>query len=131
MSINKFFVAGHVGKDPESYTIETGERAGEIIASFSLAERIGKDKDGNNIVAWHQVTVGGKKVDVVMGHVKKGAKLVVEGRASANAYMSKDQKIVSQIKIWLTDFEFASDKDDDIPSELESNTMEAQPPVAQ
>lgn len=112
MSINKFFVAGYVGKDPESYTIETGERAGEIIASFSLAEKIGEDDKGNDIVAWHHVATGRKKADVVLNHIKKGMKLVVEGRATASAYMGKEQKIVAQIKIWLTDFEFASSKDD-------------------
>lgn len=35
---------------------------------------------------------------------------MIEGKASAVVYMTKEQKVVPQLKIWLTDFEFASSK---------------------
>lgn len=113
MSINKFFVAGYVGADPECHTIQNGDKKGEIIATFSLAENLGPDKDGNDRVAWHHVTASGRNTDIVSNHVRKGMKLVVEGRATAHAYVSKmDQKLIPQIRIWMSNFEFASDKPD-------------------
>lgn len=105
MSINSFVVAGHVGKDPESFTIEEGEKKGEIITTFSLAENL-----GNDLVAWHKVSAGGKLGELIANSVVKGTKLVVRGRARASAYINKEQKLIPQIQIWLQDFEFASDK---------------------
>jgi|LauGreDrversion4_2_1035121.scaffolds.fasta_scaffold00663_14 single-stranded DNA-binding protein len=112
MSINKFFVGGHVGRDPEQF-----ESNGKNYVGFSFAENQGKDENGNDKVAWHQVVTGGKAAETILVHVKKGDKLVIEGKASAVVYMTKEQKVVPQLKIWLTDFEFASSKSKDNETE--------------
>ena len=101
MSINKLFLGGHVGRDPESF-----ESNNEKFVGFSFAEN-GLAENGDKKVTWHQVTTGGKLADTILQHVKKGDKLVIEGRVSPDAYVTKDNKLVSQLKIWLTNFEFA------------------------
>ncbi len=114
MSINRIFVGGYVGRDPEQF-----ESKGKQYVGFSFAESLGKDEDGNDKVAWHQVVVGGKTADVILEHVNKGDKLVLEGNASAVVYMTKEKQVVPQLKIWLTNFEFASSKDkiEKVPTE--------------
>lgn len=106
MSINKIFIGGYVGRDPEEFESKEKQYVG-----FSFAENLGKDEDGNDRVAWHQVVVGDKTAEVILEHVKKGDKLVLEGKASAVVYMNKEKQVVPQLKIWLTNFEFASSKD--------------------
>lgn len=106
MSINKFFVGGYVGADPEPF--ESKDKTKQY-AGFNLAETR-TDNDGNDITHWHQVSVGGKLAETVLKHVKKGDKLVIEGSATASVYMNKESKVVPQMKIWMSAFEFASSK---------------------
>jgi single-stranded DNA-binding protein len=101
MSINKFYVSGHVGSTPQAFTSEKGE----IFASFSLAEAT--FINGEEKTVWHQVTCGGNFTNTILNHVNAGDKLVVEGKASPHSYLTKDKNLVSQIKIWMTGFEFA------------------------
>lgn len=107
MAINNFVVAGYVGSKPETFEIKNGEKAGEIAASFSLAEQ--GFKEGDEPI-WHKVNVFGNLVDTVLNSFEVGTKLVIQGRAKPNAYINKEQKLVPQIIITLRDFEYASDK---------------------
>lgn len=107
MSINKFFVSGYVGSDPQAF--EKDDK--EPFVSFSLAEQYGEDSDGNSLVNWHNVTASGRFVPTIMNHVKKGDKLVVEGWAKAKAWVGKDQKLNPQISIRMTGFDFAGSKE--------------------
>ncbi len=109
MGLNRFIVAGYVGRDPEPF-----EANGNSYAGFTLAESLGKDKDGVEQTAWHQVSAGGKQAETILKHVKKGDKLVVDGKATASVYMNKDNQVVPQMKIWLSAFEFASSKNEEI-----------------
>lgn len=107
MSINKFFVGGYVGADPEAF--ESKDKSKQY-AGFNLAEsRV--DNDGNEVTYWHQVSAGGKLAETVLKHVKKGDKLVIEGSATAAVYVTKENQVVPQMKIWLSNFEFASSKE--------------------
>lgn len=108
MGLNRFIVAGYVGRDPEAF-----EANGNSYAGFTLAESLGKDKDGVEQTAWHQVTAGGKKAETILKYVKQGDKLVVDGKATASVYVNKDNKVVPQMKIFLSEFDFASSKDKD------------------
>lgn len=101
MSINKLFLGGHVGRDPEAF-----ESNNEKFVGFSFAEN-GITETGEKKATWHQVTTGGKLAETILQHVKKGDKLVIEGRVTPDAYFTKENKIVPQLKIWLTNFEFA------------------------
>lgn len=101
MSINRLFLGGYVGRDPEAF-----ENNNEKFVGFSFAEN-GITDNGDKKVTWHQVTTGGKLADTIIQHVKKGDKLVIEGRAFPDAYVTKENKLIPQLKIWLTNFEFA------------------------
>jgi len=74
---------GNVGKDAEMrYT-----PSGQAVASFSVAtNRSYTGADGNEIkeTIWFRVSAWGKQAEVCNNYVKKGMKVLVEGRLNAD-----------------------------------------------
>jgi len=72
-------IVGNVGKDPEMrYT-----PSGQAVASFSVAtNRSYTGSDGNQVkeTVWFRVTTWGKQAETCNQYVKKGMKVLVEGR---------------------------------------------------
>lgn len=87
-SVNKVFLLGNVGKDPEIRA--TG--GGTMVASFSLAtsDRT-KDPAGNwtDRTEWHNLVVYGKLAEIIRDYVKKGSKLFVEGKIQTRSWDDK------------------------------------------
>ncbi len=90
MSVNKVFLLGRVGKDPEIKHFETNS-----LANFPLAtsERY-KDKTGaaQERTDWHNIVVGGKLAKVVEDYVKKGTQLMIEGKIRTRKYEYQGQE---------------------------------------
>lgn len=88
-SVNRVFLLGNVGKDPEIRS--TG--GGTMVASFGLAttERY-KDQQGNwqDRTEWHNVVAYARLAEIVRDYVKKGSKLFVEGRLTTRNWEDKD-----------------------------------------
>ena len=83
-SVNKVFLIGRTGKDPEVKEVN-----GTTVAKFSLATSENwKDKDGNKKEAteWHNIVIWGKLCEVVRKYVKKGDLLYVEGKIKAEKW---------------------------------------------
>ena len=79
-SVNKVFLLGNVGKDPE----ERGTQGGAKIVSFSVAtSETWNDKasgERKEKVEWHRVVIFNERAaDVAMRFVKKGSKVHIEG----------------------------------------------------
>jgi len=90
-SVNKVFLLGNIGKDPEIRATANGT----MVASFGLAtsERQ-KDATGNwtDKTEWHNVIAYGKLAEIVRDYVKKGSKLFIEGRLNTRNWEDKDTK---------------------------------------
>jgi len=77
-------IVGNVGKDPEMrYT-----PSGQPVTSFSVATS--RQYTGNNgqtvkETIWFRVTTWGKQAEVCNQYVKKGSKVLVEGRLTPDA----------------------------------------------
>jgi len=88
-TVNKAFLVGHVGRDPEiRYT-----QSGDPVASFSLATAdVWKDRTGQKReqTDWHTVTVFGKQAEVVREYVAKGRLLCVEGQIRYEEWTDKE-----------------------------------------
>jgi single-strand DNA-binding protein len=77
--MNKVFLLGNLGKDPEFTTFQNGDR----IATLSLAtteKYTDKNGETKESVEWHRVKFNGKLVDVIEKYVKKGDRLLVVGK---------------------------------------------------
>lgn len=82
--VNKVFLVGNVGQDPEIRSTSSGTR----IAKLSLATS--RKYDGNEKTEWHRLTVFGKLVDVVETWVHQGDRLCVEGRIEYSQTQADD-----------------------------------------
>lgn len=78
MSVNKVFLLGHLGRDPEvRYT-----QGGTTVANLRLAtnERRPDGQGGwKDETEWHSVVVFGKQADNVKKYLTKGREIFVEG----------------------------------------------------
>jgi primosomal replication protein N len=88
-SVNKVFLLGNVGKDPEIRS--TG--GGTMVANFSLAtsDRF-QDAQGNwqDRTEWHNLVAFKRTAEIVRDYVKKGSKLYIEGKIQTRSWDDKD-----------------------------------------
>jgi single-strand DNA-binding protein len=112
-SVNKVFLLGNVGKDPEIRS--TG--GGTMVASFGLAtsDRT-KDQQGNwqDRTEWHNVVAYGRVAEIIRDYVKKGHKLFVEGRITTRNWDDKEHpgRKVYRTEIIVNDLSLLSGRED-------------------
>jgi len=86
--VNKVFLLGNVGKDPEIRTTA----GGMTVASFSLATADrAKDQQGNwaDKTEWHNLVCFQRTAEIVRDYVKKGTQLFVEGKIQTRSWDDK------------------------------------------
>lgn len=79
MSFHTVILVGNVGRDPEMRYTPTGQ----AVTSFSVAtNRQYVNNNGETIkeTAWFRVSVWGKQAETCNQYLKKGARVLVEGR---------------------------------------------------
>jgi single-strand DNA-binding protein len=108
--VNKVFLLGNVGKDPEVRTTANGMS----VASFSLATADrAKDSSGTWVdkPEWHNLVCFDKLAETAKNYVKKGSSLFVEGKITNRSW---DDKETGQKKyrteIIVNDFTFVGGK---------------------
>ena len=87
--INKVFLLGHVGKDPDIRSTD----GGSLVASFSLATSDRqKDRQGNwqDKTEWHNLVAFNRTAEIVRDYVKKGDRLHVEGKVQTRSWDDKE-----------------------------------------
>jgi single-strand DNA-binding protein len=89
LNMNRASLLGHAGRDPEIRDLNNGEKA----ATFTLATtEKWKDREGNpaETTEWHRVVVYGPAVGAVETMLRKGDRVMVEGRIATRAFRDKD-----------------------------------------
>jgi len=107
MSVNKVILIGNLGKDPEIFTSQNGNK----ILHFPLAtSETYKDKQGNKTesVEWHNIKAFGKLAEVLYAHAKKGDKLYIDGSIKTNKWEDKDGTKKFNTEIIISQFQFLS-----------------------
>src|ERR1700690_4067054 len=87
--VNKVFLLGNVGKDPEIRTTN----GGMTIASFTLATADrAKDAQGNWVdkTEWHNLVAFQRTAEIVRDYVKKGTQLFIEGKIQTRSWDDKE-----------------------------------------
>lgn len=87
--VNKVFLLGNVGKDPEIRST-TG---GTTVASFSLATADRqKDQQGNwqDKTEWHNLVAFQRTAEIIRDYVKKGSQLYIEGKIQTRSWDDKE-----------------------------------------
>ena len=86
--VNKVFLLGNVGKDPEIRSTA----GGMTVASFSLATADRqKDPQGNwtDKTEWHNLVCFQRTAEIVRDYVKKGSQIFVEGKIQTRSWDDK------------------------------------------
>ena len=88
-SVNKVFLLGNVGKDPEIRTTPSGMMVGSFTLATSDRQ---KDQQGNwqDRTEWHNLVTFGRTAEIVRDYVKKGSKLFIEGKIQTRSWDDKD-----------------------------------------
>jgi single-strand DNA-binding protein len=110
--VNKVFLLGNVGKDPEIRTTA----GGMTVANFSLATADrAKDASGAWVdkPEWHNLVCFDKLAETARNYVKKGSSLFVEGKITNRSWDDKEtgQKRY-RTEIIVNDFTFVGSKSD-------------------
>ena len=106
--MNRIQLMGRLGNDPE--TRQVNETS---VTSFSLATtQKYKDKETTQ---WHRVTAWGKQGEVIAKYVKKGQRLLLEGRVEYQEY-EKDGVKRQSTNIVLESFHFIESASTEQPS---------------
>lgn len=83
--LNRVFLIGNLGRDPEMRSMPSGQAVGE----FSMAtKRRWKDRDGNpqEETEWHNIVVFGKQAEIAGQYLRKGRQVYVEGRLRTRSW---------------------------------------------
>lgn len=87
--VNKVFLLGNVGKDPEIRSTASGM----TVASFTLATADRqKDQQGNwtDKTEWHNLVCFQRTAEIVRDYVKKGTQLFIEGKIQTRSWDDKE-----------------------------------------
>jgi single-strand DNA-binding protein len=86
--VNKVFLLGNVGKDPEIRTTA----GGVTIASFSLAtaDRAKVNNEWTDKTEWHNLVAFQRTAEIVRDYVKKGSQIFVEGKIQTRSWDDKE-----------------------------------------
>lgn len=86
--VNKVFLLGHVGKDPEVRSTKVGTN----IVNFSLATT-DRQKQGEQWVdqtEWHNLVAFSRTAEVIRDYVKKGSQIMIEGKIKTRSWDDKE-----------------------------------------
>ena len=87
--VNKVFLIGHLGKDPEVRHLE----GGNTVANFPLATSESyTTKDGNKVdqTEWHNIVIWRKLAEIAEKYLKKGSLIYLEGRIRTRSWDDKE-----------------------------------------
>ena len=99
-SVNKTFLLGHVGKNPEVGTTP----GGTLAVNFSLATTDReKDRQGDwsDRTEWHNLVAYGRTAEIVRDYVSKGTQLFIQGKIQTRSW---DDKESGQKRYWTEIF---------------------------
>lgn len=120
--MNKVILIGRVGQEPESKKV-----GDSTVTKFSLAtsEKY-NNKAGEKVedTTWHNIEIWGKLAEIADQYVKKGDKIMVEGKLKIEQYEDKDGVKKSTAKIRVESMEMLGAKADQAqtPKQEQSHT---------
>jgi single-strand DNA-binding protein len=95
MSVNKVFLKGRLGQDPENNN-------GVVKFSIATSERY-TDKQGEKqeVTQWHNCVAFNKTGEILEKYLKKGQEVFIEGKINYNKH---EEKIYTSIVVLSFDF---------------------------
>lgn len=89
-SLNKVIIIGHLGRDPESRYMPSGEQVTSIAIATTDRWRDKATGEQREQTEWHRISFFGKLAEIAGQYLKKGSQVYVEGRIRTNKYTDRD-----------------------------------------
>lgn len=108
--MNRVFLMGNLGADPELRSTQ----GGTSVASVNLAttRRVKRGEDWGDETEWHKLVAWSGTAETMAKHLKKGSKILVEGRLQTRKWQDKGGVDHYTTEIVVESFEFAGPKPD-------------------
>lgn len=87
--LNKVFLIGRLGRDPEVRYMPNGE----AVCNFSVAtSETWNDRNGQRVerTEWHNITMYRKLAEIAGQYLKKSSQVYLEGKIQSRKYQGKD-----------------------------------------
>lgn len=105
----KAWIIGNLTKDPETATT----KAGRPVCRFTIAANGNrKDREGNLVTEYVQVSAFGQLCEVCGRFLAKGRKVAVVGEISGSAYMGRDGNPAYSLQMMADSVEFMGARHD-------------------
>ena len=89
MSYNKAIIVGNIGNDIEIRKLRSGDSVCELRVATNERKK-GQDGEWETETEWHSVQVFGKSADNCAQYLRKGSKVMVEGKIKTRKWEGKD-----------------------------------------
>ncbi|MBF0238109.1 MAG: single-stranded DNA-binding protein [SAR324 cluster bacterium] len=120
-SFNRVILLGYVGQDPDiRYTQNQ-----QMVASFSMAtNEVWNDKDGKKQehTEWHSLVLWKQLAELTEKYVKKGSRLLVEGRLKTRSWDDPNGQKHYKTEIIADKMKFLGDRKEDSASNYSKST---------
>src|ERR1700743_1123129 len=104
-SVNKVFLVGNLGKDPEVRRMTSGEPIVNLSIATSETWRDKSSGERKEKPEWHRVVIFNKNLaEVAEKYLKKGSKVYVEGSLQPRKWTDKDGAEKYSTEIVLQNF---------------------------
>ena len=131
-TINKVFILGRLGKDPEMRYAPSGT----AIATFSVAtnSRQKQDDEWVDKTEWHNILVFGKNAEFSGEYLKKGQQVFIEGRLQTSSWEDQQGQKKYRTEIVVSEIQMIGSKNDnptgsDLSEETVTAKVEETPPT--
>lgn len=92
MSVNKVFILGNVGRDPETRYMPSGDAVTNMSVATSDKYKDKQSGEMKEVVEWHRIAFFGKLAEVAGQYLKKGSKVHIEGRLRTREWEKDGEK---------------------------------------
>jgi len=123
--VNKVILVGHLGRDPEVRTIDSGAK----VARFSIATTESyKDKNGErkDVTEWHNVVCWRNLADIAERYLTKGKLIYLEGKLQTRSWEDNGAKRYAT-EVVANDFKMLGAKGDSAPAPMSTNVSSSEP----
>lgn len=109
--MNRVILFGRLGNDPEFKVTNNG--TGLLKLRMATVEKIKRGAEWVEETEWHNVTMWGKRAEALSKHLKKGGKVLVEGKNRTSEFEDRDGKKRYSTEVVAEAIEFGGDKRSD------------------
>jgi len=122
MSINKVFVSGNIGNEPQLRQTASGVGILSFCVAVNDRKKNAQTGEWEDRTNWVDCTIFGKRAESLSSHLHKGMKVAIEGKLHYSSW-EKDGQKRSKLDVTVDEIEFMSQRGSNSTSE-ESSSQE-------